>query len=1107
MNKIIENKKIKLSKKKRITLYALSSLLCFGLLAFGISRSVYAYDTVNWGGNFTAATRQWSYSTESYADVSTTGFSERVYRGTGGFDRGTVGNKTTAKMDESQMASYIRGKSSSVKPGDWVTWNADINTTFRYKLNGEVIKSASEGTASAANALDNTPRTLEKSGMTNAGVTFTDWSSYDKGALCFVLADENNRNPKGFCHHFGDAEYRRDLVNGGRFQMEAPMLIVKAETGGTAQGTGTWTTIGTDTGLYNFAGDSVTVTATVNEGYTFDGWYEGDKRVSTSLSYSFNMPSSDYTITAKFTKNNPKSYNLITMANPADGGSVEGDSGTILEGTSVFVEAVPSDGYTFSGWSSTWTGFAGTKVSETFTMPGENVTLVANFISGTPTPTPTNTPTPTPGGGGGGGTDAKVTVNVDIWPFSAGYTSGSGTYEAGSTVTISANTYQGWNFDSWYTSDGTLSSEWSSYTDLYIPSDMADGSTITVTANCEAAATPTPGPNTIAYYPNGAEGYTKYEYTDNYMDTDHYAAYNPFNIPKGSKGFANWNTKKDGSGTNYAGGGYISNTGTRINLYAQWEPIKYRVQFAKHAIEEQPAELGAEQIWYYGSPTPMPPKPYDKAYTVSYDLNKKSTMSTTPKLKVALTDANTKAIFDFTGWAPTRYEDGVYKSTGMSPIAPGVAVDLTEIDNDRIILFPQWGGMNSYVTLPVVESSGYIFEGWVFDKNETDTSKALVAEPAGQKYQPSSNCTLYAQLIPKTYPVELDYQHPDLNFTEIVTMTFDELCPTVAVPTRHHYTFQGYYTQPDGKGTKYYNADGTSSVYWRTANDELEASKQIKTLYAYWIKDSQIIYDANGGMGYMADTWLDGNATSITLAKNLYDLPPGHTFDYWCQTTKTCSGWSTSGHKHYRDQATITITPVGSVVTLYAQYAPKSSTLKFEVIDGSVSPTSKSVMYNNAYGTLPTPTFSAGYTWYKDSSGYGWFLKDTNEPINSSAIVDWVGERTAVARPVPNSYTVTFDWNFDYERVAVNQKTNWNGNTKSVTYGEAYGSLPEPSRDGYTFLGWFASETSNNGSGTEVKSTDEYKTAGNVILYAKWVNNQYILNFDYNLDYRVDPNN
>lgn len=58
---------------------------------------------------------------------------------------------------------------------------------------------------------------------------------------------------------------------------------------------------------------------------------------------------------------------------------------------------------------------------------------------------------------------------------------------------------------------------------------------------------------------------------------------------------------------------------------------------------------------------------------------------------------------------------------------------------------------------------------------------------------------------------------------------------------------------------------------------------------------------------------------------------------------------------------------------------------------------------------------------------------------------------------------------------------------KIVYYGETYGTLPTPTRSGYSFEGWYLSETSNNGTGTEVFSSSTVTTTDtSLVLYARW---------------------
>lgn len=57
--------------------------------------------------------------------------------------------------------------------------------------------------------------------------------------------------------------------------------------------------------------------------------------------------------------------------------------------------------------------------------------------------------------------------------------------------------------------------------------------------------------------------------------------------------------------------------------------------------------------------------------------------------------------------------------------------------------------------------------------------------------------------------------------------------------------------------------------------------------------------------------------------------------------------------------------------------------------------------------------------------------------------------------------------------------------SKTVTYGEAYGPLPTPTRTGYTFSGWY---TASSG-GTRVLSTTKVTQNKNHTLYAQWKQN------------------
>ena len=124
----------------------------------------------------------------------------------------------------------------------------------------------------------------------------------------------------------------------------------------------------TGDGSYNH-GESVTLTATANEGYHFVNWTEGGNVVSTNASYTFTADQVR-TLVAQFELN---SYTITATANPTEGGTVTGD-GSYNHGESVTLTATANTGYRFIDWSN------GEKASPyTFTATA-NLDITANFV-------------------------------------------------------------------------------------------------------------------------------------------------------------------------------------------------------------------------------------------------------------------------------------------------------------------------------------------------------------------------------------------------------------------------------------------------------------------------------------------------------------------------------------------------------------------------------------------------------------------------------------------------------------------------------------------------------------------------------------------------------
>ena len=113
-------------------------------------------------------------------------------------------------------------------------------------------------------------------------------------------------------------------------------------------------------------GSSITLTAAANDGYSFDGWYDGNTKVCDTAEFVVTNVTEDKTYTAKFTKNIV--YYTISAEVGTDGGTVFG-GGTVAEGGSITLTATANDGYTFDGWYD-----GDTKVCDTAEFVVTNVT-------------------------------------------------------------------------------------------------------------------------------------------------------------------------------------------------------------------------------------------------------------------------------------------------------------------------------------------------------------------------------------------------------------------------------------------------------------------------------------------------------------------------------------------------------------------------------------------------------------------------------------------------------------------------------------------------------------------------------------------------------------
>ena len=226
--------------------------------------------------------------------------------------------------------------------------------------------------------------------------------------------------------------------------------------GGTVGGSGTYQ-----------SGSTCTLTASPNTGYSFVRWKKNGSQVSTNATYSF-IVTENASYVAEFSQN---SYTVSASANPSNGGSVSG-GGSYNYGSSCTLTATPATGYSFVRWTKNGSQVS-TNATYSFTVT-ESASYVAVFSQN------------------------SYTISASANPSAGGTVSGGGTYNHGSSCTLTATPATGYSFVRW-TKNGSQVSTNATYSFTvtesasYVAEFSQNGYTISVSANPSAGGTITGG--------------------------------------------------------------------------------------------------------------------------------------------------------------------------------------------------------------------------------------------------------------------------------------------------------------------------------------------------------------------------------------------------------------------------------------------------------------------------------------------------------------------------------------------------------------------------------------------------------------------------------------
>ena len=327
---------------------------------------------------------------------------------------------------------------------------------------------------------------------------------------------------------------------------------------------------------------------------------------------------------------------------------------------------------------------------------------------------------------------------------------------------------------------------------------------------------------------------------------------------------------------------------------------------------------------------------------------------------------------------------------------------------------------------------GYTFNGWLLGGDPYDFTTPVMQD-----------LTLTASWTKNksTYTVKFDLNGGDGNIADQKVKEGSTI-DRPANPTREGYTFMGW---------QYEDSD------WNFLNTV--ASNM--TLTAQWkrneVKKYTVAFDTADGTSIDPQTIRDGGKVSKP------DDPTREGYEF--------KGWTLNG-VDYDFTAPVKADLV--LTAVWTPVKPKTYTITFDTDGGTVVPSQ--TVKDKGTATEPTAPTKTGYEfkgWLLDGKTY-----DFTTPVTKDVTLKAKWEKTKV-----ESYTVAFN-SAEGSEVA----------SQTVEQGKTAVKPDDPTREGYTFLGWYAGDAAYDW---------DTPVTGNLILTAHWQKDEqpqpktYTVTFDY----------
>ena len=365
------------------------------------------------------------------------------------------------------------------------------------------------------------------------------------------------------------------------------------------------------------------------------------------------------------------------------------------------------------------------------------------------------------------------------------------------------------------------------------------------------------------------------------------------------------------------------------------------------------------------------------------------------------------------------------------------------------------------------EFKSYTYGDTTFDKNKVND--VTFEELISLFKENEKEITLKANYDLKEYTLKLDdnnrltFDYEDTS----VTITWDD-------PTKEGATFLGYALTKDQKTAEFLKTIPVSELLKYLDDGVVTIYPVFSDLNKYQV---MFIYETIDGI--KTNSYQVEHGKTLEYDSTLGDLNDlgtpyrlGYEFIGWNENENARTGEPTEAIKQEK---------ITKNTTYYAIFREKTYTIKFDLNGGNGTASDQTLKYTETI-TLPTDIEKPNYTFvgftynnnlYKDA------VKVADLVTNDDIVI------TLEASYEEEVYTITFDSKGGSAVTSINVKFNDKAPVPT-----------EPTRTGYTFLGWWYII-----SGTETEFIfGETPVTSNLTLEAKWEANKVNVTFDYNYE-------